>query len=85
MDTIKALLDKYARPFLAKYAVRVVSYGATAISAKLAIDAPSADWQTQTANWLVTAALAGITMLIDYLHHKADTATKGTIVVKQQP
>ena len=75
MDTIKAMLQKYARPFLVKYAIRVVTYGATAISAKLAIASPNADWQTQTADWLATAALAAITMLIDYYRHKADNPT----------
>ena len=72
MDQIKALLEKYGRPFLVKYAARVVLYGATAISAKLSIDTPNQDAQSEIANWTVTALLAGLTMLVDYYRHKND-------------
>ena len=72
MDTIKNMLDKYGRPLLAKYVQRGVTYGCAAISAKLAIDAPASDTQAKLVEWLVAGALAGLGMIIDYLHHKYD-------------
>ena len=72
MDSITALLEKYGRPFLVKYVARGVLYGATAISAKLSIDAPNQDAQQQVVNWTVTVLLAGLTMLVDYYRHKSD-------------
>ena len=55
-----------------KYVARIVLYGATAISAKLAIAAPDNDTQAKVTDWIVTALLAGLAMLVDYWRHKSD-------------
>jgi uncharacterized membrane protein len=72
MDSIKDLLVRYGQPFLVKYAARVVLYGATAISAKLSIQSPDADTQAKVTDWIVTAGLAGLAMLVDYWRHVSD-------------
>lgn len=72
MDMLKQFLNDYARPFLVKYVTRGLTYGATAISAKLAIFAPDEDTVTKVAGWVTAGALAGVAMLIDWIHHRKD-------------
>lgn len=72
MDSVKDFLVKFGQPFLMKYVARIVLYGATAISAKLAIAAPDNDTQAKVTDWIVTALLAGLAMLVDYWRHKSD-------------
>lgn len=72
MDAIRNLLDKLARPFLVKYLTRFVAYGAAAVSAKLAISAPSGDTQAALVDWIASAVFAGVALGIDWLHHRAD-------------
>lgn len=72
MDAIKSLLDKLARPFLVKALTRLLAYGAAAVSAKLAISAPSGDTQAQVVDWAASALCAGVALGIDWLHHRAD-------------
>ena len=74
MDTIKSLLNTFARPLLSKYIIRLVGYGLTAVSAKLAIDAPDSDAQAKLAGWITAGIIAGLTMLIDYFQHRTDKA-----------
>jgi hypothetical protein len=68
------LLNRFARPFLAKCLTRLITWGATAICGYLALSTPDAAWTTQAA-----ATAAGIVCLltattIDRWHHKADTS-----------
>jgi hypothetical protein len=72
VDAIKHLLDKLARPFLVKYLTRFVAYGAAAVSAKLAISAPSGDTQAAVVDWVASGLFAGVALGIDWLHHRAD-------------
>jgi len=72
MADIKEMLNTWARPLLAKYLLRGLTYGATALSAKLAIDSPNVDWLTKIAEWVAAAGCAGAAMLIDYYQHRAD-------------
>jgi hypothetical protein len=74
VETIKRLLNDWGRPLAAKYLTRLILWGATAISAKLAIDSPSSDTLTKVGEWAAAGACAGAAMLIDYLHHKKDLA-----------
>jgi len=77
MDTIKNLLNTYARPFAAKYATRAVLYGMTALTAKLSMDNTGTAGTAQVVGeWLATAACAAAAMLCDWLHHRADTTKK---------
>jgi hypothetical protein len=72
MDAIKNLLNGFGRTLLVKWLVRGIGYGLTALSAKLAIDKPSDSVTGELAQWGATALIAGITMGIDFLQHRAD-------------
>ena len=74
MDTIKEILNQYARPFLVKHLTRWLTYGSAAISAKLAITAPDDDTVTKAAGWIAATIMAAVAMLIDWLHHRKDRA-----------
>ena len=74
METLKELLAKYGRPFVAKYLTRVLLYGAAALSAKAGIDSPSTDTVTKVAEWGAAVACVGVAALIDHYHHKKDLA-----------
>jgi hypothetical protein len=71
-ETIKNLLNKYGRNIVAKSLTRLFLWGATAISAKLAISRPTDDVLGQLADWGATIVLALIAAAIDYFHQKAD-------------
>lgn len=75
MESIKALLDKFARPLLVKWLTRLVSWGATAIAAKLAVEAPAEDTQGQVVQWTVTVLLAVVAASIDWWHNRKDRAS----------
>lgn len=72
MDGIKDLLAKWATPLISKVVLRGVTYGTAAISAKLAIDAPSSDTQAQVAAWIAAGASGLLGLVIDYFQHRND-------------
>ena len=74
-ETIKTTLARFGRPLLAKWITRAVLWGATAVSAKAAISAPSADVAAQVADWLAAVLLAVAAGGIDFLHDRADKRT----------
>ena len=74
MDTIKKLLNDWARPLLAKYATRALLYGGSVLAAKFAIDAPKDDTVAELGGWVAAAVCAGLAMLIDRWHAKKDLA-----------
>jgi hypothetical protein len=68
------LLDRFARPFLAKCLTRLITWGATAICGYLALAAPDQTWTTQAAATAAGAACLIAATTIDRWHHKADTS-----------
>jgi len=72
METIKRMLDKYGRKLLAKWLTRLLIYGAVAISAKVAVTAPSEDTLGKVAEWAAVVLCGLAAWGIDSLHQKKD-------------
>lgn len=75
METIKQLLEKYARPFLSKQITRWLLIGLAAICAKLGLDeAEHYGWIYGFSDFAAAAALAIAQILLDKYHHNKDLA-----------
>ncbi len=70
MDTIKALLAKYATPLLSKLVLRGLLYGTSAVTAKMAVAAPDSDVLTKVADYGAAIACALLAAGIDWAQHK---------------
>jgi hypothetical protein len=68
------LLNRFARPFLAKCLTRLITWGATAVCGYLALGTPDSTWTTQTAATAASIICLLTATTIDRWHHKADTS-----------
>ena len=75
MDTIKGLLDKYAKSVIAKYMLRALVYGVVAISTWLHCTQPANDTLAQVADWAATVFVALVMWGLDKYSHKSNTDT----------
>ena len=74
MDWIKWIIQTWGRSLAGKYVLRFILWGGTALSAKLAIEAPSDDTSAKVADWFAAVLCACLALLVDWLHHQADHA-----------
>ena len=71
---IKDAAEPYVRSFFSKQLTRWVGVGTTYLLAtRWAELVPAADTRQQAVAWITTVAVAAVPILVDYLHHRADT------------
>lgn len=72
VEGVKVWVYNAARPLLVKWITRGIVYGASAITASIAVESPGDDTITKVSQWVAAVVLALIGLGIDYLHNRID-------------
>ena len=74
MQVLRELLNKYFRPFVAKYILRVLLYGAGALGNAIGYMAPDEATMEKVASHLAGIGCLALAAIIDRIHHRKDRA-----------